>query len=146
MFNRYSKVDGIFFSGCTDCVFEFKMRNNHIFEYDSTTFIEREKYISLLDAASIIDGKALYIVDYPECVLVYDVTAIRNISFRNLNLPNSTLRGRTKPVPKSIADLSLYDADFVISKTSTGYIRRSAEALKQFIIKNKNNMIVSNLS
>src|SRR5688572_26184569 len=66
-----SRFDVLFKSGETSIVGEYKYRSNNIEDYFNR-MMERKKYDALTLAAKLVGGKAMYIVESDNMILIYD--------------------------------------------------------------------------
>ncbi len=131
--NQYSGIDGFFESGRTDgtkhsLVFELKNRSYNVWEYPDA-FIERKKFNALKTMASILAAPAaLYICQYYDCILFFDVKNINpewvSGTFRKNNDEATT-------VTKEVCYLPYATASIILSTNS--WEKKTADELMNYL-------------
>jgi len=136
LLNRFSVADGILQSGGTSVILEYKSRELSVSQYD-TTLLEKLKYDKMKEASKLFDAPALYIVEFDECVLVYQLDFKQEQEVDYLDAPAT--RGSGYAIKKAVYHLPILTADIIISKKT--YERATSNQLKRFIEGKRNGSI-----
>jgi hypothetical protein len=136
----YSRIDGIVNSASTTTIIEYKERTQPMFFYwNESAILERSKYDALANLAFSLNAQILYIMEFQESVLIYNLNQdYLAYQWESKDCPIESGENSKVFIQKAVTYLPFYTADFIVSKKD--WQRKSKEQLTYYLseIKRRN--------
>ena len=119
-------------SASTQVVIEFKNRNYFLSDfYDQKILIEKQKFKNLKNGQYLLDAPALYIVEFYDGVLIFDLSSKNKDQIEWSNEEHDKNNCEKIKKEKVVGYLHYASADFIISKRD--WRRKSYKKLNEYL-------------
>ncbi len=127
--NKFSRIDALLQSGDTSICVEYKNRPFSISKYSNGAMLEREKHISLVTSSKLFDAPAVYIVEYDDAIVIYDIQHSEyQYTWQTMPCPSELHGGYI--VDKQVTILPFATASIIVAKRT--WTRASVDQLNRY--------------
>lgn len=109
---KYSRIDYLMVSADTQIVLEYKNRFNTVYDYHSI-IVQRDKFENLVHACKLLNARGLYIMEYLDCILIFELKNPDNYKWEQRDMP---FEHKGNMIKKYVAYLPYEDAAYIIGK------------------------------